>query len=135
MIPRYKDIIELVKKGATVEAQEKILELREAALELQEENMQLKEELSKLKQVINKKENMVYHAPFYWIEDEDSKDGPFCQNCFDSVGKSIRLQKNDNDCWNCLNCNKSYTGPNFKEHNIEELGIGIGMNNIFEDYI
>jgi len=28
MLPRYKDIAELVKKGATVEAQEKIMELR-----------------------------------------------------------------------------------------------------------
>ncbi len=36
-LPRYKEIVELVKKGATLEAQEKIIELREAALELQEE--------------------------------------------------------------------------------------------------
>ena len=29
MIPNYKDIVELIKKGATVEAQEKIMELRD----------------------------------------------------------------------------------------------------------
>lgn len=34
MLPKYKDITELIKKGATVEALEKIMELREAALEL-----------------------------------------------------------------------------------------------------
>ena len=48
-IPRYSDIVDLIKKGATLEAQEKIIELREAALELQEENIRLKEELSECK--------------------------------------------------------------------------------------
>lgn len=37
--PNYKDIIELIKKGSTIEAQEKIMELREGALALQEENI------------------------------------------------------------------------------------------------
>ena len=35
-LPAYKDIIELIKKGATVEAQEKIMEPRETALSLRE---------------------------------------------------------------------------------------------------
>jgi hypothetical protein len=37
-LPSYKDIIELVKTGATIDAQERIMALRQAALELQEEN-------------------------------------------------------------------------------------------------
>jgi hypothetical protein len=37
-LPSYKDIIELVKTGATIEAQEKIMELRQSALDGQEEN-------------------------------------------------------------------------------------------------
>ena len=41
MIPKYKDIIDLVKKGSTIEAQEKIMQLREAAMELKEENLTL----------------------------------------------------------------------------------------------
>ena len=32
-LPRYKDIVDLIKQGATDEAQEQILVLREAALE------------------------------------------------------------------------------------------------------
>jgi len=43
MIPTYKEIIELIKKGATIEAQEKIMELRESAIELQSENIELKQ--------------------------------------------------------------------------------------------
>lgn len=47
-LPSYKDIIELVKTGATIEAQEKIMELRQAALEVQEENIRLRNRVSEL---------------------------------------------------------------------------------------
>jgi hypothetical protein len=43
MLPKYKDIVELLKKGSTIEAQEQIMNLREGALELQEENHELKQ--------------------------------------------------------------------------------------------
>ena len=43
-IPSYKEIADLFKKGATLEAQEKIMELREAALACREENISLKVE-------------------------------------------------------------------------------------------
>jgi len=45
MLPKYREIIDLLKKGATVEAQEQIMALREGALELQEENFSLKEKV------------------------------------------------------------------------------------------
>ncbi len=47
-LPNYKDIVELLKKRATIEAQEKIMELREAALALQEENISLKNQVMDL---------------------------------------------------------------------------------------
>lgn len=51
-IPNYKDILELIKTGATIEAQEKIMELRQSALELQEENIRLRTRLSELQEKI-----------------------------------------------------------------------------------
>lgn len=48
MLPNYKEIIELIKKGSTIEAQEKIMELREGAIELQEQNIQLRERIREL---------------------------------------------------------------------------------------
>ena len=56
-LPKYKDIIELIKKGATIEAQEKIMELRESALELQEENINLKNQVLELQEKIRKLES------------------------------------------------------------------------------
>ncbi len=47
-LPNYKDIIELIKAGATIEAQERIMELRQAALDLQEENIQLRNQVAEL---------------------------------------------------------------------------------------
>ena len=48
-IPSVQDIIKLVKAGATIEAQEKIMELRQAMMDLQEENLRLRSEIQELK--------------------------------------------------------------------------------------
>ena len=55
-LPSYKDIAELIKKGATIEAQEKIMELRESALALQEENINLKNQILELSERVRKLE-------------------------------------------------------------------------------
>ena len=99
MIPNYKDIVELIKKGATVEAQEKIMELREGALELQEENVELKAKVKELEDKLRVKSNLEFENSIYWLWEEDDagdlmiKTGPFCQHCYDDEAKLIRLQK------------------------------------------
>ena len=50
LLPNYKDIVDLIKKGSTIEAQEKIMELREGALGLQEENLELKAKIKDLEE-------------------------------------------------------------------------------------
>jgi len=56
-LPNYKEIVELLKKGTTIEAQEKIMELREAALSLQEENINLKNQILELLEKVRKFES------------------------------------------------------------------------------
>jgi hypothetical protein len=56
-LPSYKNIIELLKKGSTIEAQEKIMELREAALEYKEETLNLKDKIIQLQKIIIKLES------------------------------------------------------------------------------
>lgn len=65
MLPKYKDIIELVRKGATLEAQEQIMSLREGALELQEENQDLKQKIRELEEKIQSKEDWVEEKKRY----------------------------------------------------------------------
>ena len=57
LLPSSKDIVELIKKGMTIEAQEKIMELREAALSLQEENINLKRQVLELQEKVRKLES------------------------------------------------------------------------------
>ena len=48
--PSFQDVIKLLKAGATLEAQEKIIELREATMNLRDENVALRSELQSLKE-------------------------------------------------------------------------------------
>lgn len=102
-LPTYKDIVDLIKKGATVEAQEQIMVLREGALQLQEENFQLREKVKDLEESLKIKGQFTFDGSSYWLEDESRTDGPFCQHCYDTVGKLIRLQ-DWGDTWLCFAC-------------------------------
>jgi hypothetical protein len=116
LIPSWtaNDVVELVKKGATIEAQEKILELREAALRLQEENLELNERIKELEEKLSVKENLTYKAPYYWLEKPEGKDGPFCQHCQDKHFKLIRLQATRfKGQWRCEACQKKFYDKNF----------------------
>lgn len=57
-IPSYKEIIELLKVGATIEAQEKIMGLRQSALEVQEENIELRTRILDLETQVRELENL-----------------------------------------------------------------------------
>ena len=106
-IPNYKDIIELLKKGMTLEAQEKIMELREAALEIQEENFSLRQKIQQLEGELHRSKNLIFKSNVYWLsEDGRQKDGPFCPHCKDDKDKLIRLRigTNQGHAWECPIC-------------------------------
>lgn len=109
MIPKYKDISDLLDKGAKVEALERIMELREATLELQEENLDLKVKVKKLEEELEEKTKRKYEAPFYWMVEGEEKVGPFCQQCRDYGEKNIRLQKSNGLWWECKTCKNVYS--------------------------
>src|ERR1044071_786072 len=45
------------------------------------------------------KERLQWDPPYYWLETDSSKDGPFCQQCYDNSHKQIRLQGNGKGWW------------------------------------
>lgn len=113
-IPDYKTIVELLKKGMTVEAQEKIMELREIALVLREENIKLKERLQDIQARIEAEQSVQWDAPYYWIVRKEGRDGPFCQHCYDSNKKLIHLQTEVMGCWECHACGKHVFDSTYK---------------------
>ncbi len=105
-IPSYTDIVDLLKKGATVEAQEKIMELREAVHAVQEENLNLKKRIRELEGELETKELLLFDESVYWLQvpGSDKHDGPFCQRCYDVNKNLVRLQNVDGRYWNCHEC-------------------------------
>lgn len=93
------------------------MELREEALGLEEENIKLKERISELESELNKKKEVQWEDPFYWATVDGKKEGPFCQKCYDSDGKIIRLQKIEKGNWHCKLCNNNYFEPSYKPKN------------------
>jgi hypothetical protein len=106
-LPTYKDIVELLKKGATVEAQERIMELREAVLELQEENVAWKQKIRELEESLKLKDEMHFDGTVYWRKENANRVGPFCPECFDIEEKLVRLQ-DYGDIWYCTKHKQSF---------------------------
>ena len=65
-LPSYRDILELLKAGATIEAQERIMELRQSALAIQEENIELRNRILQLE---------------LRIKELESSEGESCPRC------------------------------------------------------
>jgi len=112
-IPSYQDIVELLKKGATIEAQEKIMELREAALEFQNENLSLKDKIRGLEEALALRSTLEWQKPYY--VNNKKPEEKYCQRCFDSDGKAIRLQELETGYWRCMQCENDYMDSNYQD--------------------
>ena len=88
IIDTSKAIAELIKKGATIEAQEQIMQLREEALELQEENLKLKTENIALKKKEELREKVKFKNKVYYRKGDKV---PFCPYCYDKQQLLIHL--------------------------------------------
>ena len=104
-LPRYKEIVNLIKQGETAEAQKLILELREAAIEIQEENAELKEKVQRLEGEL--KGRLAFEKGVYYLAEGKTREGPYCQRCYDKDAKLVRLQ-DDGDHWFCYGCSHGY---------------------------
>lgn len=124
MLPTYKEILDLIKKGSSFEAQEKIAQLREEILLLREKNHELTNQVHELETKLEQKGKLHWDGLSYWLQDDDTnkKDGPYCQRCFDTEQKLIRLQRTelyDSPYWVCLECKNNYYPSGFKEPGVK----------------
>jgi hypothetical protein len=115
IIPSFSvsDVVELIKKGSTIEAQERIMDLRAAALDLQQENLSLREQVQALEAQLRLREDFQWDGVVYWAKEQDGKrDGPFCPRCKDGNSKLARLFKLDRGqgryLWACSVCGKDF---------------------------
>ena len=57
---------------------------------------------------LNTKAKVQWKEPSYWLETETGQDGPFCQKCYDTEGKLVRLQGDGDGWFECKSCKSSY---------------------------
>jgi regulator of replication initiation timing len=110
-LPSYSMIVELIKKGATIEAQEQIMKLREAALELQEENLALREENKRLREEKELATNLEFSDGVYWLHKDGKPTGPFCSACYDEHHRLSRPHDGSNYIairWICVVCSRRF---------------------------
>lgn len=88
MIATVKDLYE---KGQAQDAQAKLLQLKDELLALKEENINMREELLAFREKEKIAEALNYDAPYYFRGGGEEREGPFCQSCYDSDGKLVRL--------------------------------------------
>ena len=110
VLPDYKDIVKLIKKGMVLEAQEAIMTLRQAALDSSKEVLELREQVKALNIAADLSDRIVWERPFYWLtRGGQERDGPFCQRCWDVDKKPIRLQHHGgDDHFICKECKRDY---------------------------
>jgi hypothetical protein len=110
-----KKVNEVLDKLGTV--QDTLFYIREELLKLQDDKQALKKTISELEEKLSIKSKLVYEKPSYWMQENDSRIGPFCQRCYDAEQKLIRLQGGKNDSWKCMQCNSKYHGPKYRSPN------------------
>lgn len=73
------------------------------------------EKIKKLKEALEIKQKLRYEAPYYWLEDGSKKEGPFCQACYDTDKKLIRLQSKIKGDWRCKVCKNYYYDSSYSD--------------------
>ena len=120
------DIASLLKEsGTSLEHAEMKLKLADLISSLADAKM----EIATIYATLQDKENQItdlekrlqlsaqveWHNPSYWTIIDNEQDGPFCQKCYDSDEKLIRLQGDDEGYWICNACKNSYLDSAGKE--------------------
>ena len=88
-----------------------LADARIAVSSVQEDLLTKERQIKELQEDLEVQKAMKYAAPFYWLERDGQRDGPFCQQCYDSKRKAIRLQHSDVGHWSCNTCRNVYMPP------------------------
>ena len=106
----------LDKAETKLKIAELISELADAKLaiaEIQETILEKDRAIAELKKAQNIDKELIYEAPYYWLNKDEGKEGPFCQQCYDSDKKLTRLHTPREGVWYCYSCKNEFKGKNY----------------------
>lgn len=104
-------VSEVVEKLGNI--QDTLFYIREELIKVQDENQNLKTKIKSLEEELQVKEKLTFDKSYYWLNEEDTKKGPFCQRCYDVNHILVHLQNGKNDIWYCFECKATFYGPNY----------------------
>jgi hypothetical protein len=119
------DIAKIVREsGLTLEQAEYKLKLAELVEKLADAKLQIASvqeviderdrKIKELENAANIRGKLSFAPPYYWLTAEDgNRDGPYCQQCYDSAAKLIRLTGFGNGYWECKTCKSNYTDASY----------------------
>lgn len=98
---------------------ELISSLADARIETAEIQSLIIEKDKKIDDLIEKLQlqgKLKYEAPYYWLIEEKTKDGPFCQRCYEKNNENILIrliEPGEKGYWECKVCKNHYTDSNY----------------------
>jgi ribosomal protein L37AE/L43A len=133
------DLAKLLKNSSTTFAEaEQKLKLAELIEALADVKMEMAEvqglligkntKISELEESLKTKALLQYEDPYYWKVNDDQKDGPFCQQCYDTEGKLIHLQSGSKGFWHCRTCKSSYKDKDYSPRTSSRHVISRGIH-------
>lgn len=139
-IKAASEIAKIVREsGLTLEQAEYKLKLAELVEKLADAKIEIAsvqdiidekdQRIRKLEQDAEIKGRLTYESPYYWLQNEGHRDGPFCQQCYDSEKKLMRLTGNGSGYWACKTCKSNYTDSSYRT----EIAIA-SSRSIFDSY-
>lgn len=113
------DIAKAIREGAIAlekaedklklaELIDKLVDAKLQIASIQESIMEKEERIRELEKQAEIRGKIIYEAPYYWLDNGSRKDGPYCQQCYDSEKKLIRLQSYSGGHWRCMACDGGY---------------------------
>jgi hypothetical protein len=110
----FSEVMQLVKTGASIEAQVKLIELQGEMLAVEAENQRFRNRIAELEAEMEVRGAISFESPYYWLDNGGKRDGPFCQACRDGQGKLVRLQSDYPGNWHCTICRNHFRDRNWR---------------------
>jgi hypothetical protein len=79
-------------------------------------------QIAQLKEQLSVKQELQFEPPYYWLSNGATKEGPFCQVCYDKNQELIRLQGGGKayrlGYWECKACKNSYKDDSYEVESV-----------------
>lgn len=109
----FKDSdLSLEKAEHKLKLAELIGALADVKMEVTQVQVELTDREAKIRDLNSRleiRESMIWTDPVYWRQNGNTKEGPYCQPCFDKEQRLVRLQSIGTGHWGCRVCNQGFT--------------------------